>query len=97
PVEPLASLARALGGGELWQKRDDRTSPIYGGNKVRTLEPLFGDALASGATRVYATGAYGSNHAAAMMMHAPRVGLATGVILYPQPASASARDNLALV
>jgi 1-aminocyclopropane-1-carboxylate deaminase/D-cysteine desulfhydrase-like pyridoxal-dependent ACC family enzyme len=98
PVEPLPGIARALGSSaEIYQKRDDRTSSLYGGNKVRTLEVLFGDALAQGASHVYSTGAYGSNHAAASAMHAPRVGLTPGAILYPQPASPSAQENLALI
>ncbi len=79
-----------LGRGELYVKRDDLSSPVYGGNKVRTLETLFGEAKARGVTRIYSTGAFGSNHATAMVLHAPRVGLETGVILFPQPESAAA-------
>lgn len=98
PVERFAELERALGcGGEVYVKRDDRTSMLYGGNKVRTLEALFGDALANGATHVYATGACGSNHAVATAIHAPRVGLVPGAIIYPQPESRSAADNLRLL
>ncbi|KAB2911293.1 MAG: pyridoxal-phosphate dependent enzyme, partial [Kofleriaceae bacterium] len=48
--------------GDVWCKREDLTSPVYGGNKVRTLEAMFGRARAAGATRMWATGAYGSNH-----------------------------------
>jgi len=98
PIVRLASLERALGaGGELFQKCDDRTSSVYGGNKVRTLEVLLGGALRREATHVYATGAFGSNHATATALHAPRVGLSPGAILYPQPESASSRDNLRVV
>jgi D-cysteine desulfhydrase len=99
PVSSLAAITRALGHPEveLWEKRDDRTSALYGGNKVRTLEVLFGDALERGATHVYATGAYGSNHAAATSVHAKRVGLTAGAMLYPQPPTPPARENLALV
>ena len=64
--------------GEGFLKRDDLSSPVYGGNKVRTLEVLFGEALAEGATHVYATGAFGTNHGAATLLHAPRVGLRRG-------------------
>jgi D-cysteine desulfhydrase len=99
PVSPLPRLATALGarGLELYEKRDDLTSPIYGGNKVRTLEVLFGAALDEGATEIYATGAYGSNHAAASAMHAPRVGLDPGLCVYPQPHARAALENLELV
>lgn len=75
-------------------KRDDLSSPVYGGNKVRTLEVLFGAALAHGASTIFATGAFGSNHAVATALHAPRVGLSPRAILFPQPTSWAALENL---
>ncbi len=92
PVQPLTLPGF---GGDLWVKRDDLSSPIYGGNKVRTLESLFGQAQAAGAKRIWATGAYGSNHALATCLHAPRAGLEPAVMLFPQPASECAVENLA--
>lgn len=89
---PLTSLA--LDGETLWVKREDLSHAVYGGNKVRTLEVLLGDARARGVTRVWAAGAYGSNHAVATLVHAPRVGLTAGALLFPQPMSAPARENL---
>ena len=96
PVQSLERLTDALErpNASAWIKRDDLTSSIYGGNKVRTLEVLFGDALAQGATRVFATGAFGSNHAVATLLHAPRVGLEGGALLFPQPPSEAAAENL---
>jgi len=91
PVEPLPAA------GDLWIKREDLSSPIYGGNKVRTIEALLGRAAAAGATRIWATGAYGSNHAVATVLHAATAGLGAGVIAFPQPPSPPARDNLAAV
>ncbi len=99
PVEDLAPVmaaARARGF-PAWVKRDDVSAAAYGGNKVRTLEVLFGDALRHGSTRIYSTGAYGSNHAAATVLHARRAGLDHGVILFPQPPSATAAENLRVV
>ncbi len=95
-VEPLARAAEAIGraGAPLFVKRDDASSPVYGGNKVRTLEALFGRAREAGARRVYSTGAFGSNHALATVLHAPRAGLEPGVLLFPQPESACALENL---
>ena len=96
PVEPLRALARELGAGvdEPWIKRDDISSEFYGGNKVRTLELLLGQACALGRTSVLATGAFGSNHALATAVHAPRVGLTPSALLFPQPVSVAAFVNL---
>ncbi len=96
PIEALDSVARALGATSCsaWVKRDDISAPAYGGNKVRTLELLFGQARALGHSRVISTGAYGSNHALATAIHAPHVGLEPGALLFPQPVSRAAFVNL---
>ena len=95
PVESLAVVCRRLGvSGEAWVKRDDISSPVYGGNKVRTLELLFGEARARGYGRVMATGAFGSNHALASALHAPRAGLEPAALLFPQVISVAAFVNL---
>ena len=98
-VEPLHAVAEAAGAphADAWIKRDDRTSPHYGGNKVRTLEVLFGRAVADGTERIVSTGAYGSNHSVATLLHAPRVGLTPAVVAFPQPWSTAAADNLRLL
>lgn len=93
PVERLTALERELGAAPLYVKRDDLSAQAYGGNKVRTLEVLFGRAKAEGAREIIATGAFGSNHAVATALHARRVGLAPGAVLFPQPPSRAAREN----
>jgi D-cysteine desulfhydrase len=72
-------------GGELWLKRDDLSSPVYGGNKLRLLEHLLGEARERGVQQVYSSGAVGSNFAIATALHAPRVGLEPGAICFPEP------------
>ncbi|HEY3493288.1 MAG TPA: pyridoxal-phosphate dependent enzyme [Polyangiaceae bacterium] len=94
PVERVPVLEQELGAAPLYLKRDDLSSPVYGGNKVRTLEYLFGVARAEGAKTIFATGAYGSNHAVATVLHAARAGLEPGAILFPQPYSWAALENL---
>lgn len=90
PVQRLS-----LGSDEdVYVKRDDLSSPVYGGNKVRTLEVLFGAARKDGATHVYATGAFGSNHAVATILHAASAGLVPSAVLFPQPLSITAAENL---
>ncbi|RYZ02652.1 MAG: pyridoxal-phosphate dependent enzyme [Myxococcales bacterium] len=104
---PRASLAdlptrveRAVGlpgRTDIWLKRDDCSSPIYGGTKLRLLEHLLGAARASGAARVYSSGAVGSNFAEANALHAPRVGLAPGAICFPQPLTAEGERSQRVV
>jgi len=62
PVVALPRLSSRLGGPRLFMKRDDQTGVATGGNKVRKLEFLFGEALASGADCVVTGGAAQSNH-----------------------------------
>ncbi|HEX3853353.1 MAG TPA: pyridoxal-phosphate dependent enzyme [Polyangiaceae bacterium] len=95
PVDSLGVLSRELGAStEGWVKRDDISSPVYGGNKVRTLELLFGEARAAGHGSVMATGAFGSNHALASALHAPLAGFEPQALLFPQPLSKAAFANL---
>ena len=51
-------------------------------------------ARAAGAKSIVATGAFGSNHAVATVLHAERAGLEPGAILFPQPYSRAALENL---
>jgi D-cysteine desulfhydrase len=88
PLEPIA-----LPGGFVWIKREGDSSARYGGNKVRTLEAWLGHARARGARRIWAIGAYGSNHAVATVAHARTIGLDVGAIVFPQPASEWAIEN----
>lgn len=86
PLEHDEALSRAAGG-ELWIKRDDLTHPFYGGNKVRKLERLLGDAIAQGADTILTTGAAGSHHVLATAIFGKRHGLAVHAVLVPQAAS----------
>lgn len=94
PIERLDRITGGVGWADVHVKRDDLSSPEYGGNKVRTLEPLFGQARREGRGTVVATGAYGSNHAVATILHARRVGFRSGIALFPQPYSRTAMENL---
>jgi D-cysteine desulfhydrase len=97
PVEPLDGAAVGDPEAELWVKRDDLSSEVYGGNKVRTLEALFGRARAAGRREIWATGAFGSNHATATVLLAPTVGLTGHAMLWPQVPSQTAVENLRVV
>lgn len=84
PVDQLPELAEELGMMRLMVKRDDLTSPVYGGNKVRKLEFLLGQAVADGCKSVITYGAYGSNHALATAVHSRALGLEPHAVLSPQ-------------
>ncbi len=81
PLEPLDRLAEHLGGARIWVKRDDCTGLALGGNKVRKLEFLLGEALAEGADTVVTVGAVQSNHARQTAAAAARLGLACELVL----------------
>ena len=75
PLLPMRRLAQAIGGVDIWFKRDDLISFGLGGNKVRGLELLVADALAEGA-EVLVTGAgVQSNHVRATAAAAACCGL----------------------
>lgn len=88
---PLTSLS--IAGRPVWIKHEGDSHPQYGGNKLRTLEAWFGHAHQRGARRIWTIGAYGSNHAIATVLHAPRAGLEVGAILFPQPSTPWAVEN----
>lgn len=94
PLEPSTALADALGVGWLAIKRDDLTSPLYGGNKVRKLDYLLADALARGSDAVVTFGSVGSNHALATAVFATRLGLAAHAVLIDQPPDAAVDRKL---
>jgi 1-aminocyclopropane-1-carboxylate deaminase/D-cysteine desulfhydrase-like pyridoxal-dependent ACC family enzyme len=83
PVSPLEALSRP--GCSLWVKRDDLTSPIYGGNKVRKLERILADATARGARTLVTVGAAGSHHVLATAVFGRQAGLSVRAVLVPQP------------
>src|SRR4051794_33815061 len=75
PLHPLPRLTAALGGPQLWMKRDDLTGLAGGGNKTRKLEYLVADALACGADTLVTVGAIQSNHTRQTAAAAARAGL----------------------
>jgi len=81
PVEKLERLSRELGGPELLIKRDDQTGLALGGNKVRKLEFLVGQALEQGADTLVTAGAAQSNHCRQTAAAAAKVGLRCELIL----------------
>jgi L-cysteate sulfo-lyase len=74
-------LSEALGGPEIWIKRDDCTGLSTGGNKTRKLEFLMAEAQAEGADLVMTQGATQSNHARQTAAFAARLGMDCHILL----------------
>ena len=81
PLEPLPRLSAHLGGPPIWVKRDDCTGLGLGGNKVRKLEFLLGEARAAGATTIITVGGVQSNHARQTAAACARLGLRCELVL----------------
>lgn len=97
PVERADGLTAACGVADLWIKRDDRSGALYGGNKPRKLELIVGDALARHRTRLLTFGGIGTHHGLATAVAARAAGLATTLVLVPQPVTDAVRRNLLLL
>ncbi|TKJ29444.1 MAG: hypothetical protein CEE40_08535 [Chloroflexi bacterium B3_Chlor] len=94
PVHKLDQFGEDVGVGRLYIKRDDLSGRVYGGNKIRKLEFLLGDALQNGAKEVVTFGCAGSNHALATSIYARQLGLRSISILRPQPNAGYVGRNL---
>lgn len=79
----------------LWAKREDRSNPTYGGNKIRKLEYVLGDAAARGVA-IVTGGAVGSHHCVATALHGQAIGVPAHVVLTDQPDSPHAREHARL-
>jgi 1-aminocyclopropane-1-carboxylate deaminase len=76
PVHRLGRLTSYLGGAEVWAKREDVSSGLaYGGNKIRKLEYIVPDVLASGADTIVSIGGVQSNHTRQVAAVAAHLGL----------------------
>ncbi len=81
PLEPLPVLTQHLGGPKIWIKRDDCTVVATGGNKVRKLEFLAGEARDQGVDHLVTQGAIQSNHVRQTAAVAARLGMKCTALL----------------
>jgi len=96
PVEKLERLGKAINAPHLYAKRDDLSGTLYGGNKVRALEFLLGDALRAGYKQIMALGFPASCQALAQAIYARQLGIKSLAILFPQASSEQGRRHLLL-
>src|SRR5271168_3731393 len=77
PIEPLPRLTDYLGGNvEIFAKREDCNSGLaFGGNKLRKLEYIVPDAIASNADTLVSIGGVQSNHTRMVAAVAAKIGM----------------------
>lgn len=81
PIVELKRLSAKLGGPRILVKRDDMTGLAMGGNKVRKLEYLIGEAVSKGCDCIVTGGAAQSNHCRQTAAAAAAQGLACHLAL----------------
>ena len=81
PLEFLPRLTTAVGGPNIYFKRDDLLGLTAGGNKTRKLEFLVADALEKGADTLITCGAVQSNHCRLTLAAAVKEGLKCRLVL----------------
>lgn len=91
-----ATPVQALSGHQgAWVKRDDLSHAEFGGNKIRKLDLLLGEALAQQRRCLLSFGYTGSNFVAASAWHGRRLGMDSIGLLLPQADAPYVADNLA--
>jgi len=86
-IERLEKLESNLGlkRTKIYIKRDDKNHDIYGGNKLRKFEFIFGKAQKKNKKGMITIGGYGSNHCLACAIMSNQFGLKCNLFLFPQP------------
>jgi D-cysteine desulfhydrase len=95
-VEKLEKMGEARGFSNLYIKRDDQSSPVYGGNKVRKLEYMLADAQRLGKKTLITLGGAGSNQVLATGIFGGELGFKVTGIMMDQPNAKYVRKNLLL-
>jgi len=94
PVEKLGRLGQTIGAPRLYAKREDLSAKLYGGNKIRALEFLFGNVIHEGHKQVIALGFPASCQTLAQAIYARELGIQSTAFLFPQIRSQQARQHL---
>ena len=100
PIERLTELEKEfeLDSGKIYIKRDDKNHPIYGGNKLRKFEFIFGKVLKKKKKGVVTIGGIGTNHglACAIVCHFLNPPLKCHLYLFHQPLTWHVQRSLLL-
>ena len=93
PVQQLEKL----GFDNLWIKRDDLSSSEYGGNKIRKLEFILGQAKKRKTAHIITLGGIGTNHGLAASIFCQKRGIKCTLLLFWQPILGGVKQNLLLM
>lgn len=93
-IERTSAIAGWLGRDDVWMKRDDLASPLYGGNKVRRYEFVLAEAVARGARRIVTAGGLASTQVTATAVFGRELGIAVRAVLFDQPITKYAKQAL---
>ena len=97
-VDRLKELEKYLNinDGEIYIKRDDKDHQIYGGNKLRKFEFIFGEVLKKKKKGIITLGGIGTNHGAACAIVARELNLKCELFLSLQPVTWHVQRSLLL-
>ncbi len=93
PVERAAWLGR--GDVEVWVKRDDMSSTVYGGGKVRKLEWLLANPPFDGDQPILSIGGIGSHHLVALALFLRQLDRRLHALTFDQVVTPHVEANLA--
>lgn len=96
PLEPLPRFSAALGGPNIWIKRDDCTGLAFGGNKTRHNEFILAHALELGAEKLLWGAGVQSNNCRQTAAACAKLGLACHLMLARGGHSDEIQGNLLL-
>lgn len=100
PIERLTTIEKHfnLDQGRIYIKRDDKNHPLYGGNKFRKFEFIFGDVMNKKRKGIVTVGGTGTNHglACALLCTTLTPSLQCDLFLFPQPYTDHVKQSLLL-
>ncbi|MHA1785014.1 MAG: 1-aminocyclopropane-1-carboxylate deaminase/D-cysteine desulfhydrase [Candidatus Helarchaeota archaeon] len=96
PIQKLENLEAKIGASNIWIKRDDQTTNVYGGNKPRKLEFIFADAIRKKKSNMITMGGIGSNHALATAIFCQKFKIKPILVLFHQPVTDDVKKKLLL-
>jgi len=82
PLEPMRRLTEYLGGPRLWVKREEATGLGFGGNKLRKLDYVLHDAVASKSDVLVSGGVVQSNSQRQIAAAAAKLGMECHLAVY---------------